>query len=179
MATLQVARSAAVCTSARLEGTVTVGEQCAVHPGAALRAIDGPITLGTRCFVEDGADLAAIGGAMTVGSSNLFESGCVVHSSSIGDGNWFEPRSEARPGSVVGSNCLIGAGVVVKEGETVPDNSILVAVQTPKGQIRRVVRPQKDYLVKTHAGTIQKYVDIFTRGAKSPHALEKHHELLQ
>ncbi|KAG6609956.1 dynactin 6 [Phytophthora cinnamomi] len=177
---LQVARTAAVCAQAELQGAVTVGERCAVHPGASVRAEGGPVVLGERCFVEDGAVLVNDApDEMRVGRDNLFESGCVLRSACVGDGNWFEPKAEARAGSVIGSNCLIGSGVVVAAGERVPDNSILVAVQTPQGDTRRVVRQQKDYLVKTHAALIQKYADIFPRGSKSPYALEKHHELRQ
>ncbi|OWZ24561.1 hypothetical protein PHMEG_000385 [Phytophthora megakarya] len=173
-----IAKTAAVCSEAELQGSVTVGERCAVHPGASVRAAGGSIVLGERCFVEDGAVLTA-SEDMTIGRDNLFESGCDVRSRSVGDGNWFEPKATALAGSVIGSNCLIGSGVVVAEGEIVPDNSILVAVQTPQGDTRRVVRPQKDYIIKAHAALIQKYTDIFSRGSKSPYALEKHHELRQ
>lgn len=176
----QVARTAAVCVEAQLQGAVTIGEQCAVHPGACVRASGGPIVLGERCFVEDGAVLANDApDEMRIGSGNLFESGCVVQSHRVGDGNWFEPKAQARAGSVIGSNCLIGSGVVVAAGERVPDNSVLVAVQTPQGHTQRVTRRQKDYLIKTHAALIQKYADIFPRGSKSVYALEKHHELRQ
>ncbi|KAK1947974.1 Dynactin subunit 6 [Phytophthora citrophthora] len=175
---VQVGRTAAVCVAAQLQGAITVGDACAVHPGASILATGGSIVLGERCFVEDGAALITEED-MQVGSDNLFESGCEVRSRSIGSGNWFEPKAQALEGSTIGNNCLIGSGVVVVAGEHVPDNSILVAVQTPQGETRRIRRVQKDYLVKTHAGLIQKYADIFPRGSKSPYALEKHHELRQ
>ncbi|KAF1795251.1 Trimeric LpxA-like [Phytophthora cactorum] len=162
---VEVARTAAVCMEAQLQGAITVGERCAVHPGASVRSTGGPIVLGERCFVEDGALLINdMPEDMKIGSDNLFESGCEVRSRSVGSGNWFEPKARALEGSVIGSNCLIGSGVVVAAGEFVPDNSILVAVQTPLGDTRRVVREQKDYLIKTHAALIQKYADIFPRG---------------
>ncbi|KAL3673214.1 hypothetical protein V7S43_000937 [Phytophthora oleae] len=173
-----VGRTAAVCVEAQLQGAITVGEASVVHPGASILATGGSIVLGERCFVEDGAVLVAEED-MQVGSDNLFESGCEVRSRSVGSSNWFEPKAQALKGSVIGNNCLIGSGVVVAAGERVPDNSILVAVQTPEGNTRRIVREQKDYLVKTHAALIQKYADIFPRGSKSPYALEKHHELRQ
>ncbi|KAG7393770.1 Dynactin subunit 6 [Phytophthora pseudosyringae] len=180
MTQVQVARTAAVCVQAQLQGTITVGERCAVHPGACVRSTGGSIVLGERCFVEDGAVLANESPEdVKIGSDNLFESGCEVHSRSVGSGNRFEPKARALKGSVIGSNCLLGSGVVVAAGERVPDNSILVAVQTPQGETRRVVRGQKDYLIQTHAALIQKYADIFPRGSKSPYALEKHHELRQ
>ncbi|RLN21084.1 hypothetical protein BBJ28_00010555 [Nothophytophthora sp. Chile5] len=177
---VRVALSAAVCEDAELLGAVSIGERCAVHPGAALRALAGPIVLGERSFVEDRAVLSNISSeAMAIGRENLFESGCVVQSQRVGDGNHFEPKAETRTGSVIGSNCLIGSGVVVVEGENVPDNSILVAVQSEEGGTHRIMRAQKDYLIKSHAALIQKYVDVFPRGAKSAYALEKHHQLLQ
>uniref|UniRef100_H3HED2 Dynactin subunit 6 n=1 Tax=Phytophthora ramorum TaxID=164328 RepID=H3HED2_PHYRM len=115
---LQVARTAAVCATAELQGDISVGEHCAVHPGACIRAAGGPIVLGERCFVEDGAVLASDGpDGLHVGSGNLFESGSDVRSARVGDGNWFEPKAQARAGSVIGSNCLIGSGVVVAAGE--------------------------------------------------------------
>ncbi|KAG6966136.1 hypothetical protein JG688_00006911 [Phytophthora aleatoria] len=144
---------------AQLQGAITVGERCAVHPGASVRSTGGPIVLGERCFVEDGALLINdMPEDMKIGSDNLFESGCEVRSRSVGSSNWFEPKARALEGSVIGSNCLIGSGVVVAAGELVPDNSILVAVQTPQGDTRRVVREQKDYLIKTHAALIQNHL---------------------
>jgi carbonic anhydrase/acetyltransferase-like protein (isoleucine patch superfamily) len=177
---LQLAPTAAVCASAELQGDVAVGERCAIHPGARVLAAGGRIELEERCFVEDGALLATAGAAgMRVGSGCLFESGCEVRSLAVGDGSWFEPKARALEGSQIGRNCLIGSGVVVAEGERVPDDSVLVAVQTPQGLTRRVTRQQKDYLVKTHRALVQKYADMFPRGSKSPYALEKHHELRQ
>uniref|UniRef100_M4BXM3 Dynactin subunit 6 n=1 Tax=Hyaloperonospora arabidopsidis (strain Emoy2) TaxID=559515 RepID=M4BXM3_HYAAE len=175
-----IASSAAVCIGAQLEGAVTVGEQSALHPGATVCAKEGSIVLGERCFVEDGAVLMSNAPSeMLIGSGNLFESGCLVHSRRVGHNNWFEPKSEARDGSVIGSNCLIGSGVVVASGECVPDNTILVAVQMPCGDVRRVTQMQRSYLSETHAALVQKYAEIFPRGSKSVYALEKHHELRQ
>lgn len=176
---MQVASTAAVCVEAQLQGAIVIGEHCAVHPGAFLCSPGGALVLGERCFVEDGAVLANDSlQVMKIGCDNLFESGCEVRSFSVGNGNLFEPKARALAGSVIGNNCIIGSGIVVAAGEHVPDNSILVAVQTPQGDNRRIVRKQKEYLIKTHASLIQKYADIFLKGSKSLYALEKHHELI-
>ncbi|CAH0491144.1 unnamed protein product [Peronospora farinosa] len=154
---IHLARTAAVCVEAQLQGPVTMG--------GTVRCASGCFFVLFRRSYHPG--------------NNLFESGCVVQSRRVGDGNWFEPKSQAQKGSVIGSNCFIGSGVVVAAGEHIRDNTILVVVQTPQGDIRRVTREQKDYLIATHAGLIQKYADIFPRGSKSAYALEKHHELRQ
>ncbi|CAI5741273.1 unnamed protein product [Hyaloperonospora brassicae] len=177
--TVHIAPSAAVCVQAQLNGAVTVGAQSAVHPGATVCAADGAaIVLGDRCFVEDGAALVTDApGEMLIGSGNVFESGCVVRSRRVGHNNWFEPKAECRADSVIGDNCLIGSGVVVAQGECVPDNTVLVVVQTPLGDLRRVTRTQRTYLREMHAALVQKYAAVFARGSKSVYALEKHHEL--
>jgi carbonic anhydrase/acetyltransferase-like protein (isoleucine patch superfamily) len=173
-----VARQAAVCEEAELQGVVSVGAQSVVHPTAAVRALLGRVTIGRRSLVEDRAVLEAPDAAgMAVGDSNLIEAGCVVRASRIGNGNWFEPKVQVGAGAVIGDNCLIGSGVVIAPGESVPDNTIIVSVDTPAGVRTRVVREQKDYLVRAHEVMIQKYVDSLTN-PKSAYALEKHHRLL-
>lgn len=175
---MTAARQAAVCEEAELQGAVSVGAQSVVHPKAAVRALVGRVEIGRRSLIEDRVLLEAVDASgMSVGDSNLIESGCVVRASRIGSGNWLEPKVEIGAGAVIGDNCLIGSGVVIAPGERVPDNTIIVSVDTPAGARTRVVREQKDYLVRAHEAMIQKYVDSLTN-PKSAYALEKNHRLL-
>ncbi|TYZ50790.1 hypothetical protein PybrP1_012756 [[Pythium] brassicae (nom. inval.)] len=176
---VQVAAGAAVCAEATLQGVVRIGQRCVVHPAGEIRARAAPVTLGDRNVLEDRAVLeSAAGEPMTVGSDNLFESGCVVRARVVGSGNWFEPKAQALEGSEIGDNCLIGSGVVVAAGERVPDNSVLVCVQDARGRLTRIVRPQKDFLLRAREALVHKYLDAFLDGSKSAVALEKHHRLL-
>lgn len=176
---LVVAAGSAVCAEATLEGAVRIGRRCVVHPASEIRAQAAPVTIGDRNVLEDRAVLeSAAGVPMTVGNDNLFESGCVVRARAIGSGNWFEPKAQALEGSEIGDNCLIGSGVVVAAGESVPDNSVLVCVQDARGRLMCVTRPQKDFLLRAREALVQKYLDAFLDSSKSAVALEKHHRLL-
>jgi dynactin 6 len=185
---VSVGPGAAVCEEADLQGSISFGSQAIAHPKSAVLALAAPVVIGDRSILEDHARLenadasqletnSAV--AMTVGSDNIFESGCVVRSTSVGDGNWFEPRAETKAGSVIGSHCVIGSGVVIERDEVVPDNSIIVCVQDPTGTnvMRRIVRAQKDYLKQARVALTQKYVDTFL-DAKSPFALAKNHRMI-
>ncbi|TMW68728.1 hypothetical protein Poli38472_006196 [Pythium oligandrum] len=184
---VHVGLHAAVCEEAELQGSISFGAQVIVHPNAAVVALTAPVTIGDRSILEDHvriehADATQLGEnsavVMQIGSDNLFESGCVIRSTSIGNGNWFEPKAETHAGSVIGNGCLIGSGVVIARNEVIPDNTIVVCIQdAADGMARRVTRAQKDYLLKARETLTQKYVDTFL-DTKSPYALAKNHRLL-
>lgn len=181
---VQVAATSAVCEETELQGTISVGRQCIVHPKCAIRALATPIVIGDRNVLEDRVLLesapqttTAASPVMAIGSDNLFESGSVVRSAYVGSGNWFEPKAQALEGSVIGNNCLIGSGVVIEKNERVTDNSVIVCVQDEFGALKRIVRPQKEYLLKAREGLVSKYIDTFLE-PKSVFALEKNHRLV-
>uniref|UniRef100_K3WQ12 Dynactin subunit 6 n=1 Tax=Globisporangium ultimum (strain ATCC 200006 / CBS 805.95 / DAOM BR144) TaxID=431595 RepID=K3WQ12_GLOUD len=188
---VNVAATSAVCEEAELHGTISIGRQCVVHPKCQIRASAvAPIVIGDRNILEDrvvvesqanadvdGADRTAKASMMAIGTDNLFESGCCVRSSRVGNGNWFEPKAQTLEGSVIGNNCLIGSGVVIDKGEHVPDNTVIVCVQDEQGRMKRIVRQQKDYLLKARETLVQKYIETFL-DTKSIFALEKNHRLV-
>ncbi|GAB9472451.1 Trimeric-like protein [Globisporangium polare] len=183
---VQVAASSAVCEEAELQGSISIGKQCVVHPKCAILALATPIVIGDRNVLEDRVVLesasqttssSTANPVMAIGSDNLFESGSVVRSAVVGSGNWFEPKAQALEGSVIGNNCLIGSGIVIEKGERVPDNSVIVCVQDEFGKLKRIVRQQKDYLLKARESLVNKYIDTFL-AQKSVFALEKNHRLV-
>ena len=170
---LTLSATAVVSDDAELIGTISIGSSSILHPKCSVLATAAPIVVGERTIVEDRAVLenattgddgissAVAAMVMTIGNGNLFESGCVIRSTYIGHSNWFEPKSETHAGSVIGNNCTIGSGVVIARGEKVPDNTIIVCVQDDQGYARRIVRKQKDYMIKTKQAITQKYIDAF------------------
>lgn len=186
---VKVAATSAVCEEAELQGTISIGRQCVVHPKCQIRASAVPIVIGDRNILEDrvvlesSADVLApptnnnSTTVMVVGTDNLFESGCSIRSSHIGNGNWFEPKAQVHEGSVIGNNCIIGSGVIIEKHERVPDNTVIVCVADAHGNAKRILRQQKDYLLKARENLVQKYIDTFL-DTKSMFALEKNHRLV-
>lgn len=170
----------AVCEEAELRGSISIGRQAVVHPNARVVAKgSSSVVLGDRTIVEDRVLIESDGNfeTMTIGSDNLFESGCVIRSARVGNGNCFEPKAETSLGSVIGDNCLIGSGVVIAPNEHVPDNTIIVCVQNEHGKTRRIVRQQTDYSIKARESLTQRYLDTYL-DAKSAYALAKNHHVL-
>ena len=55
--TAVIAPDAVVCDEATLEGDITIGPRCVVHPKAMLIAKDGPIVLGAGNLIEEYAKI--------------------------------------------------------------------------------------------------------------------------
>jgi carbonic anhydrase/acetyltransferase-like protein (isoleucine patch superfamily) len=178
---LTISAGSAVCEDAILHGTISVGTSSIVHPKCEILARAAPIVIGERTILEDRTVFENIAfdetKVMTIGNDNLFESGCTIRSTFIGNNNWFEPKAQTSIESVIGNNCTIGSGVIIGPGEIVPDNSIIVCVQDANGRPKRVVRNQKQYLTQAKENLTKKFLEAFLE-AKSPYALARNHRLL-
>jgi len=50
---LKVAPDAVVCVEATLEGEISIGPRCVVHPKASIIAKDGPVIIGEGNLIEE------------------------------------------------------------------------------------------------------------------------------
>jgi carbonic anhydrase/acetyltransferase-like protein (isoleucine patch superfamily) len=132
-------------------GTVEIGPEASVWPGAVLRGDYGTITVGARTSVQDGAVIHAtaelatqIGADCVIGHLAHLE-GCVVEDGSlIGSGSIVLHRV------VVRSGALVGAGAVVSGGTEVPSRAMALGVPA---KIRRDAVDQDSF-----AETVALYV---------------------
>lgn len=149
---MKIESGAIVCIDAEVVGDVRIGAGMSqfvfqssdfisgtvIHPRASVisspkadiegTVVDagGPINLGGGNIIEEKAVLLTTDGrTMQIGSSNVFEVGCRIESSVIGDGNVIECRAVLGPNSVLGNGCVIGAGVVISAGTVLPDDCIV------------------------------------------------------
>ena len=60
----------------------------------------------------------------------------VVHCASVGDNTLIGMGAQLLNGAVIGKNCVIGAGAVVRENEAVPDGTLMAGV--PAKAVRRL-----------------------------------------
>lgn len=110
-------------------GTVTLGPDSSIWPGAVLRGDYGVISVGARTSVQDGAVIHAtaekpthIGAECVVGHLAHLE-GCTIE-----DGALIGSGSIVLHDAVVRTGALVGAGALVPGRMEVPGNALAVGV---------------------------------------------------
>ncbi|HRW36516.1 MAG: gamma carbonic anhydrase family protein [Acidimicrobiales bacterium] len=118
-----------VAPEAVIIGSVTLGAESSVWPGAVIRGDDGEINVGARTSIQDGAILhttpmqfTTVGDECVVGHLAHLE-GCIVHDRAlVGSG------SVVLHHAVVESGALVGAGAVVSGGTVVPAGAMALGI---------------------------------------------------
>ncbi|WP_199550050.1 gamma carbonic anhydrase family protein [Streptomyces sp. N35] len=110
-------------------GSVSIGAQATVWPGAVLRGDYGPITVGARTSIQDGAVLHAddawptrIAADCVIGHLAHLE-GCTV-----ADGCLIGAAAVVLQGATIGAGALVGAGAVVTQHTCVPPRAQALGV---------------------------------------------------
>eukprot|EP01105_Mastigella_eilhardi_P008076 TRINITY_DN1991_c0_g1_i2.p1 TRINITY_DN1991_c0_g1~~TRINITY_DN1991_c0_g1_i2.p1 ORF type:complete len:206 (-),score=52.10 TRINITY_DN1991_c0_g1_i2:160-690(-) len=125
-----------VLRQAVVEGAVELGPGSVVHPLARIAAPCSPVRLGPRCVVEEyvciETPVECIEAPITAGADNRFCVGCSVGGGTpapitIGANNEFGVHCVVPCGVTVGDNCVVGPTVVLRPGQELPDNTVLVA----------------------------------------------------
>jgi carbonic anhydrase/acetyltransferase-like protein (isoleucine patch superfamily) len=121
--------TAYVHPQATVIGSVTLGPEVTVWPGAVLRGDYGIISIGARTSIQDGTVLhttpewpTVIGAECVVGHNAHLEGCQVADRCLVGSGSVVLNRASVGAGSVV------GAGAVVIEGAEVPTASTALGV---------------------------------------------------
>jgi carbonic anhydrase/acetyltransferase-like protein (isoleucine patch superfamily) len=110
-------------------GSVTIGSESSVWPGAVLRGDDGEIHIGARTSIQDGSIVHTtplhptfVGDECVVGHLAHLE-GCKIHDRAL-VGSGAVVLHEA----VVESNALVGAGAVVSGRTVVPAGAMALGI---------------------------------------------------
>ena len=118
-----------IAPGAVIIGSVTIGAESSVWPGAVLRGDDGEIHIGARTSIQDGAILhtthfhpTTVGDACVIGHLAHLE-GCTIH-----DGALVGSGSVVLHQAVVESGALVGAGAVVSGGTVVPSHAMALGI---------------------------------------------------
>jgi carbonic anhydrase/acetyltransferase-like protein (isoleucine patch superfamily) len=104
-------------------GSVTVGPESSIWPGAVLRGDDGRIIVGARTSVQDGSVIhttaqfpTTIGDGCVIGHMVHLE-GCTIQDGAlVGNGSVVLHRAVVETGALVGSNAVVTADTVVPSG---------------------------------------------------------------
>lgn len=121
--------SAYIAPEAVIIGSVTIGPEASVWPGAVLRGDDGEIRIGARTSIQDGTVVhttpfqpTIVGAECVIGHLAHLE-GCIIH-----DGALVGSGSVVLHKAVVETGALVGAGAVVSGGTIVPSGSMALGI---------------------------------------------------
>lgn len=125
------------CDESTFIGDITISGGCIIHPRVTIIAEAGPIIIGENCLIEEYATIInranieidakppAKPPVLLIGSNNVFEVGCTIEATKIGEKNVFEGKSTVSSGVTITNNCIIGAGCHLKGEQTLPENTII------------------------------------------------------
>lgn len=145
--------SAFVHDDATIIGSVIMHANTSVWPNVVARGDTAPMVIGEGSNIQDGTVLHAdhdqpliIGKNVTVGHL------CMLHGCTIGDGSLIGIQSVVLNRSVIGKDCLVGAGSIVTEGKSFPDRSMIL------GSPAKVVRELSEENASRLAMSAESYV---------------------
>jgi carbonic anhydrase/acetyltransferase-like protein (isoleucine patch superfamily) len=115
--------SAYVHPDAVIIGSVTIGAESSIWPGAVIRGDDGAITIGARTSIQDGSVLhttailpTTVGNECVIGHIVHLE-GCTIEDGAlVGNGSVVLHNAIVRSGALVGSNAVVPNNMEVPAG---------------------------------------------------------------
>ncbi len=134
-------------------GSVVIGPESSVWPGAVLRGDDGQIRIGARTSVQDNSvlhttpeDPTVVGDECVIGHLVHLE-GCVVHDRAmVGNGAMVLHRS------VVGTGAIVAANAVVLYDVDVPPGALAVGtpatIKPGRARLDEIMRGVESYVAR-------------------------------
>ncbi len=152
-----------IADNARVRGDVRLGENVNIWYAASIRGDVAPVVIGTGTNVQDNAVIHCDAGyANVIGASVTIGHDAIVHGHMVGDRCLIGMGAIILGHSRVGSDCLIAAGAVVREGMEVPDRSVVMGVPG------KVVREVSDAELEMMADLPRHYVELARHHADHP-----------
>jgi carbonic anhydrase/acetyltransferase-like protein (isoleucine patch superfamily) len=150
-----ISQSSFIAETAVILGDVEVDEGASVWYGAVARGDMGKIVIGKNANVQDNVVIhSARGEDVFIGEGTSIGHSSVIHGCRIGKYSIIGMGSVVLSRAEIGDNCIIGAGAVVKEGDKIPDASLVVGV--PGKVIKQLSQEQMEYTKKN----CQEYLEL-------------------
>ena len=126
-----------IAAEATIIGQVTLGERVSVMSGAVIRGDNEPVVIGDDSNIQEGCVLHTDPGLpLTLGKGVTVGHQVMLHGCTIGDGTLIGIQAVVLNNSVVGKDCLVGAGAVLTENKNFPDRSVIFGA--PAKAVREV-----------------------------------------
>jgi carbonic anhydrase/acetyltransferase-like protein (isoleucine patch superfamily) len=115
-----------VAENATIIGDVTLGERVSILFGAVLRGDNEPIVIGDESNVQENCVVHSDPGCpVTIGKGVTIGHCAMLHGCTVGDGAMIGIAAVVLNSTVIGKQCLVGAGAIVTERKSFPDRSVI------------------------------------------------------
>ena len=119
--------TAFVHPQAVVTGDVTIGKDCYIGPGAALRGDWGAIVLKDGCNVQENCTIHMFPGVTVVLEEGAhIGHGAIIHGAHIGENCLVGMNAVVMDNVELGAESIVGALTFIKEGEKIPPRSLVV-----------------------------------------------------
>ena len=120
-------KSSFVHPQAAVTGNVIIGKDCYIGPGAALRGDWGQIIIEDGCNVQENCTIHMFPGVtVLLKEGSHIGHGAIIHGATIGKNCLVGMNAVIMDNVQLGDESIVGALTFIKEGETIPDRSLVV-----------------------------------------------------
>lgn len=150
-----VHETAFVHPQAVVTGNVLIGKDCYIGPGAALRGDWGQIIIHDGCNVQENCTIHMFPGVTVVLKEGAhIGHGAIIHGAVIGNNCLVGMNSVIMDNVQLGNECIVGALTFIKEGEIIPDRSMVV------GNPSRIIREVSDEMMEWKTAGTRLYQEL-------------------
>ena len=107
-------------------GTISIGDNCAIEQNVHITSKDSNLYIGDNVTIAANTFITNLDHEYRDISKSVMEQGCLLNSTSIGEGSFIGYGVSIQAGTKLGRHCVVGTGAVVK-GEF-PDYSVIVGI---------------------------------------------------
>ena len=137
-----VHKSSFVHPQAAVTGNVIIGKDCYIGPGAALRGDWGQIIIEDGCNVQENCTIHMFPGVtVLLKEGSHIGHGAIIHGATIGKNCLVGMNAVIMDNVQLGDESIVGALTFIKEGETIPDRSLVV------GNPGKIIKQVSDEMV--------------------------------
>lgn len=147
--------SSFVHPQAVVTGNVIIGKDCYIGPGAALRGDWGGIILEDGCNVQENCTIHMFPGKTVLLKAGAhIGHGAVIHGAQIGANCLVGMNAVVMDNVKLGDGCIVGALTFIREGEQIPDRSLVV------GNPGKIIRQVSDEMLAWKTKGTQLYQQL-------------------
>src|SRR6187551_797751 len=140
---------------AAVTGNVSIGKNCYIGPGAALRGDWGEIIIEDGCNVQENCTIHMFPGVtVRLMTAAHIGHGAIIHGSTIGRNVLVGMNAVVMDNVVIGDHCIIGALTFVPEGMQIPERKIVV------GNPAKIVKDVSDEMIAWKSKGTKLYQDL-------------------